>query len=149
VTPSEASSGPQEAAGEPLALFGTAGLTCARCEAFRCPWRNPRGTRYPCGHAEQIDLGHATGDHRWCLPGTGCAWAERWRGLLLAYAVENPDPAHPLLVVTLRTGRILPTSRHGSYRTAGPARTRIGRGTGDGSPKGWALVLCPAGGHLH
>lgn len=145
----EAAGDPLAASGEPLALFGTDGLVCARCEAFRCSWRNPRASRYPCAHAGEIAVCHEIRDHRWCLPDTGCGWADRWRALLRAYAVEQADLARPLLVVTVRTGRILPVSRHESYRTAGPARTRAGRGAGEGSPKGYALVLCPDGIHLH
>ena len=114
----------------PLALFGSDGLLCPRCEAFSCHWRNPRASRYPCDHHEQI-AAHCVlvSDHRWCAADDGCDWADRWREPLLTYADEHAadDLARPLLVVTIRTGRILPASRHSSYRTAGPARTRAGR----------------------
>lgn len=118
------------------------------------------------------DDAHAMGRHHWCLPGDAvplpdddphglaevhhdvpdaCQWAARWRAPARALSATLPED-RPLGVVALDTVRgATALSSHASYRTAGPARTRVGRivtDQGMGEAKGRCVVVCRLG-HLH
>jgi hypothetical protein len=43
----------------------------------------PRWT-WPAADAGEVSRRHDSDDHRWCEPGTGCAWADTTRALMLA-----------------------------------------------------------------
>jgi hypothetical protein len=101
------------------------------------------------GDAE-IAWRHDRDDHRFCQPGTGCAWAEVTRPLVLAAGLPRGTADFPLalVVVSPATGRVLFGGRiFRDHREAKPASTRAG---GQGwAAKSRAFLVCARCASLH
>jgi hypothetical protein len=123
-------------------------VPCPRCQTYLCAGHAPPRD---CLHGEaEAAWRHDRDDHRFCQPGTGCAWADHTRPLVLVAGLGRGTADRPLALVLVSpaTGRALFAGQvFAGHRLAKPARSRAG---GSGwAAKSRALLVCARCGSLH
>jgi hypothetical protein len=113
---------------------------CPCCATYLCAGHAPPRD---CLHGEaEISWRHVSDDHRFCQPGSGCAWADTTRPLVLAAGLRGTaDQPLVLVLVSPATGRVLFAGQaFRDHREAKTARTRAG---GQGwAAKSRAFLMC-------